>query len=165
MFQLTETEAEKLSAAQATGLIRVLELQAGWENHCDDPAKSAVSTADLNVRRKAFDAFQSANGGYTGKDRSGQVPEPTRSIPDRLAIWCRVLRAICQRTEGVWPVQLMAKVYRLTDRNALRLGKERVERGLLEDMAAVIRELGVVIAWCEAMGPPPFVGHPRTSAA
>ena len=50
MFQLTEAKAEKFSTAQATELIRVLELQAGWENHCDDPAKSAVSNAEYSVR-------------------------------------------------------------------------------------------------------------------
>ena len=157
MFQLTEAKAEKFSTAQATELIRVLELQAGWENHCDDPAKSAVSNADLNVRRKAFDAFQAAKRAYDAKYGTGQVPDPTRSMPDRLAIWCRVLRAICQRAEGVCRVQLMAKVYRLTDRNALRLGKERLGRGIQEGMAAVIRELTMVIAWCEAAAIPSWV--------
>ena len=64
MFQFTEAKVEKLTANQATELLRILELQAVWGNHVDDPTKSAGSNADLNIRRKAFDAFQTANSAY-----------------------------------------------------------------------------------------------------
>ena len=165
MHQITEDEAENLSAVQATELVRVLDLQAGWENHRADPTKNVASIADLNARQKAFDAFQTVSTRYAGKYGNAQPPEPTRSMPDRLAIWCRVLRILCRRAEGVCPVQMMEKVYRLTDRSATRMGKERVGRGIREDMAGVLRELDVVIAWCVSMGPPPYLSKNQTGNA
>ena len=165
MSQLTEAKAQNLSSDQATALVRVLELQAGWENHRDDPAKSAASTIDLSARRKAYDGFQTASSGYAAKYGNVRLPEPTQTMPDRLAIWCRILRAVCRHPECVCPVQLIAKVYRLTDRAATRMGKEPVRRGVLEDMAGMLRELDAVIDWCEAMGLPPYLGRTRNGDA
>jgi hypothetical protein len=153
MPQLSHTNAEKLSPEQATGLMRVLELQARWENHRDDPTRSAASIPDLHARQKAFNSFQVAWNGYVAKYRQAWLPEPTQNIPDRLAIWCRTLRAVFQRVEAGCPAQVMAKVYRLVDRIAARIGKEPMERGSVEDVVDAIRELDAVIAWCEARVP------------
>jgi hypothetical protein len=153
MPQLTHGNAEKLSPEQAAGLIRVLELQARWENHRDDPARSAASIPDLHDRQKAFNAFQVAWNGYSAKYRPAWLPEPTQNMPDRLAIWCRTLRAVFQRVEAGCSTQVMAKVYRLVDRIAVRVGKEPVERGAAEDVAGAVRELDAVIAWCESLMP------------
>ena len=71
MPQLTESAAEKLGPEQATALARVLDLQARWENHRDDPAKTATSIADLQARQKAFEAFRAALEGWLAE----HIPE------------------------------------------------------------------------------------------
>jgi hypothetical protein len=151
MLQLNEADAEKLSPAQATDLVSILDLQSRWENHCA-PTKSATF-AELNVRRKAYEAFQAALHGYVAKHRNARLPEPTQKMPNRLAVWCRVLRLVFQRAERGNPSEIMAKVYRLVDRIAARLGKEPVAKGTVEDLAGAIRELDVVIAWCNGITP------------
>jgi hypothetical protein len=135
-------DAENLSPAQAADLVRVLDLQARWENQRDHPARSAASAADLHARQKAHAALQTALREYAGKYRGAAVPETTQNVPDRLVAWCRVLRAVCRRAEGVCPADVMAKVYRLADRIAARTGKEAVGRS---------GELDAVIAWCESL--------------
>ena len=94
MPQLNELAAEKLRPEQAAELVCVLDRQAHWENHRDDPAKSAATFSDLQARRKAFDAFQVAWRNYTAKYRDALLPEPTQNMSDRLALWCRALRAV-----------------------------------------------------------------------
>jgi hypothetical protein len=124
MQQLIEADAEKLSTEQATGLLRVIELQARWENHREDPAMSAASTSDLQARQKAFDAFKTAWNSYTAQYRNARLPEPTQNVPERLAIWVRALRAVFRKAEAAYPAQVMAKVYRLAGRTALRMKVE-----------------------------------------
>ncbi|MBP3955861.1 hypothetical protein J8F10_11250 [Gemmata sp. G18] len=163
MPQMSESAAEKLTPQQATALTRVLDLQARWENHRDDPAKSASATADLQVRQKAFEAFRSAWREFTAEYRTAQLPEPTQNVPDRLAIWCRTLRAVLRRAESGSPAALVTKVHRLADRIAARVGKEPVGRGPVADLSEGIRELDAVIAWCEvpATLPGPVVAFPE----
>ncbi len=149
MSQMSENAAEKLSPKQATALVRVLDLQARWENHRDDPAKSAASTSDLQARQKAFEAFRLALREYVAEYRDAQLPEPTQNVPDRLAIWCRTLRAVLWRAESGTPAMVLAKVYRLADRIAGRVGKTPVERASAAGLSEGVRELDAVIAWCE----------------
>jgi hypothetical protein len=169
MPQLNEIDAERLSSEQAAGLIRVLELQARWENHRDDPAMSAASTPDLQARQKAFDAFQTAWNGYVSQYRQARLPEPTQNMPERLAIWSRALRAVFRRTEASYPTHVMNKVYRLVARTAARMHREPVERIASEDLAGAIRELENVIAWCDSLtklGPvAPVLLEPKGEAA
>lgn len=155
MPQLNERAAEAITPEQATALVRLLDLQARWENHRDDPDKSAASTADLHARQKAFDAFWSARREHAAKHRTAPLPEPTQNVPDRLAIWCRTLRAVFQRAERGCPAQVMIKVYRLADRVAARAGKEVVGRGPAGDLATAAQELDAVIAWCGGLTAPP----------
>ncbi|VTR93670.1 unnamed protein product [Gemmata massiliana] len=150
MPQMSESAAEKLTSQQATALVRVLDLQARWENHRDDPAKSAASAAELQVRQKSFEAFRAALREFTAEYRNAQLPEPTQNVPDRLAIWCRTLRAVLRRAESGNPSALLLKVYRLADRIAIRVGKEQVTRMPVADLSDGIRELDAVISWCEA---------------
>ena len=154
MPQLNERAAEAITPEQATALVRLLDLQARWENHRDDPDKSAASTADLHARRKAFDAFWSARREHAAKHRTAPLPEPTQNVPDRLAVWCRTLRVVFGRAESGSPAQVMIKVYRLADRVATRSGKELVGRGPAGDLATAVRELDVVIAWCGELTTP-----------
>jgi hypothetical protein len=53
--------------------------------------------------------------------------------------------------EGGSPAGVMGKVYRLADQVAERMGKEKVARAPANDLPAAVRELGVVIAWCDAL--------------
>jgi hypothetical protein len=156
MSQMNECAAEALSPEQATAVVHLLDLQARWENHREDPSKSAGSTSDLQARQKAFDVFRSGLRDYAAKYRGAVFPEPTQNVPERLAVWCRTLRAVFRRAEGGNPIQVMTKVYRLADRIAARVGKEVVGRAPVGDLATSARELDVVIAWCEglaALGP------------
>ncbi|HEY1189667.1 MAG TPA: hypothetical protein VGE74_18615 [Gemmata sp.] len=148
MPQLSESAAEKLSPEQAAALVRVLDLQARWENHRDDPTKTATSTADLQSRQRAFEAFRAALREYATAFNDAKFPEPTQNVPDRLAIWCRTLRTVCQRADGPGSALLLTKVHRLADRIATRMGLPPVERGVVEDRGGTIRELEAVIAWC-----------------
>lgn len=157
MPQLSESAAEKLTPEQATALARVIDLQARWENHRDDPAKSAASTADLQARQKAFEAFRTALRDYTAAHNDSRFPEPTQNVPDRLAIWCRTLRAVFQRADGPGSPLVLAKVYRLVDRIATRLAVAPAERAPVEDRAGTIRELDAVIAWCDRVSAPTAV--------
>lgn len=152
MSQLNEADAEKLSPEQATGLIRVLELQARWENHRDDPEKSAATASDLQVRQKGFDAFKVAWNAYAAQYRSSRLPEPTQNMPDRLGIWCRALRAVFLRgANAEYPAQVMAKVYRVAARTAARTGAQPIAIESGKDLAGAIRELDTVITWCGSL--------------
>jgi hypothetical protein len=153
MPQLTERDAEKLSPEQATALVRVIDLQAKWDGLlADKGAKTTMS--ELQARQKANDAHQAALRDYAAKYPNAGIPEPTHGVPERLAVWCRTLRVVFGRAEGGSPVEVLGKVYRLTDRIAARLQKEPVARTSLNDLAGAVRELDMVIAWCEALVPP-----------
>jgi hypothetical protein len=151
MPRFTEHDAETLSPEQATALARVLDVQARWDGLLVDMGHEAC---DLHARQKANDAFQAALHGYAAKYRGAEIPEPTHAVPDRLALWCRVLRVVFGKAGGDAPAQVMGKVYRLADRVAARMSKEPIVRGPAEDLPAAVRELGVVIAWCDAMVTP-----------
>jgi hypothetical protein len=112
-------------------------------------------TADLKDRQKANDAYRAALREYGAKYPKAVVPEPTHSMPDRLSIWCRVLRAVFSKAESGSPVEVMGKVYRLADRIAARMEKEPVARTPANDLPSAVRELDVVIAWCDALTPTP----------
>jgi len=155
MPQLTEPAAELLSPEQTTELVRMLDLHAIWDNHRSDPTKSAATHPDLHARQKAFDAFQVAWRGYAAKCPGVTLPEPSQNMPDRLAAWSRVLRVIFRRADGVCPVHLMSKVYRLADVIAAKRSEEPVERLPTENLSDAVRELDVVIAWCNRLAKPP----------
>ena len=150
MRQLNEADAERLSSDQAAELIRVLDLQAEWENHRDDPTKSALSLHDLRIRQKAFEVFRMALRNYSVKYWDAPLPEITQNVVERLLPWCRVLRAIFLKANGGGhPLHSMTKVFRVADRFATRLGIEPVQRGTANDMMEAVRELDTVIAWCD----------------
>jgi hypothetical protein len=155
MPQLTEAASQQLPPESATELVRILELQAAWENHCDDPTKSAESVSDLHSRQKAFDAFQVAWRGYAAKHPRLQLPTPTQTLPDRLAVWCRILRVLLQRAEGGCPSQVLAKVLRIAGRIAAKMGQEPVVRTPAENLADAVRMLDGVITWCDQFVKPP----------
>ncbi len=151
MRQLNQTEVENFSPGQATEMARILDLQAQWENHRDDPTKNVMSLHDLRIRQKAFEVFQSALRIYGEKYSNAHLPEMTQNTLERLANWCRILHAVFLRADGLSPRHTMAKVYRLADRIALRLGKEPMVKESANDVVDAARELEYVIAWCDAL--------------
>jgi hypothetical protein len=153
MPQLTEHDAAKLSPEQATSLVHILELQAKWDGLLAD--KSPKTTmSELQARQKANDAHQAALRDYMAKYPNAGIPEPTHGLPERMAAWCRALRAVFRKAKGGYPVEVLGKVYRRADRIAARLAKEPVGRIPASDLADAVRELEVVIAWCDALVPP-----------
>jgi len=150
MPQLTESDAEKLSPEQATELVRVLDLQARWDALLDDRSQKD-NPVGLHGRQKAHDAFQAAWKVFSGKYPDLHLPEPTQNMPDRLAVWCGVLRVLFRRAEGVSPVPLMAKVHRLSDRLAAKMGEESVGRVTGGNRTEAVQELDLVIAWCNRL--------------
>ena len=153
MPPLSERSAEALVPAEATALVHVLDAQARWENH--RAARPVTRTpTDLKARQKAFDAFQAAWRAYAAKHPETHLPELSHGTVDRVAVWCRALRAVFRRADDGDPAQVLVKVYRLVDRIAVRTGTEIVARTPAADLAAAVRELAVVIAWCDDLAPP-----------
>ncbi len=157
---MSERSAEQLAPAQAAELAAVIDSQARWENMRSDPPHAGDNTSSaLQARQKAYDAFRARLAAYTLKYRAAQVPEPTLNTPERVAVWCRSVRAVLLRAEPAagtaHPAHLVAKAYRLAERIAARVGNAVPGRGApAEDMAGAIRALGVVIAWCDAISVP-----------
>lgn len=164
MPPLTERDAEKLPPEQATALVRVLDAQATWDALLVDKQQK-TGTSDLKDRQKANDAYQAALREYGTKYPRAVVPEPPHAMPDRLGVWCRVLRVVFQRAKGGSPVEVMAKVYRLADRITERMSKEPIGRGAAEDLPTAVGELDVVIAWCDALVPTPLLKLKKDEAA
>ncbi|WP_143393265.1 hypothetical protein [Fimbriiglobus ruber] len=148
---MTERAAETLSPEQATELMTILDLQARWENHCTDPERRPDALVDLRARQKAHDQFQDAWNDYSKKYRTKEFPETSQSVPDRLAVWCKVLRAVFGRATTGSPVHVMAKVYRMADRIATRQEAGPMTRKTVEDLATAANELDAVIAWCAGL--------------
>jgi hypothetical protein len=146
MTPMTEAAATLLTPDQATAVARVLDLQAGWDARLVDREAGPPGRV---ARQKAHDAYQAALGEYEKAYPHCPLPEPTHSMPDRLAAWCRVLRAVVRRAGGGAPVQVVGKVYRLADRIAARLGVEPVAREPVGSLADAGRAMDEVIAWCQ----------------
>ena len=148
MPQLTERDAKKLSPEQATALVRVSTYRrsgtACWRT---SGQRDRRPPRPAEGQRRVPGGAPGLQAEYPGAD----VPEPTQAIPERLAVWCRVLRTVFGKAEGGSPAEVMAKVYRLADRIAARLSKEPVARTPATDLAGAVRELDVVIAWCDAL--------------
>jgi hypothetical protein len=158
---MNEFAAESLAPAQAADLLRVLDLHAEWENTRGEPAKGrpGPSVSDLRAVQNTFEAYRAALAGYSARYKSEAVPEIAGSIAERVATWCRAVRAVVRRAEGhtgaACPVHLMAKVYRLADRVAERSRTERVARGSTsQSLWAAIQELDSVIRWCDGVAAP-----------
>ncbi|MBA4189856.1 MAG: hypothetical protein C0467_17880 [Planctomycetaceae bacterium] len=161
MSQMSENTAEKLDQTQAAELVRVIDLQARWENMRGNPATgggSGFSTPDLQGRQKAYEAFRVRLAAYTTRYRASHVPEVTLNTPERVGMWCRAVRAVFRRagqefTE--YPTHTVAKAHRLADRIATRLGRPPAEREESSPgLAGAIRNLDAIVSWCEQMSAP-----------
>ena len=165
MAQMSEQAAEKLDPEQAAELVRVIDLQAQWENTRAEPARpdGGYSTPDLNGRQRTYEAFRSRLAAYTARYKAAEVPETTLNTPQRVGVWCRAVRAVFRRAgheAGTdCPTHAVEKAYRLADRIAARLKVEPVGRGSPPDgIGAAVGVLDAVILWCDGLVAPP-VGH------
>lgn len=149
MTQMTESAAAMLPPARAAELVRVLDLQARWENL---RVGNTISTAQLHGLQQAFEAYRASQAAFAG--HGDQVPELTPGGPDRLGRWCRTVRAVCQGADpGGYPGHLMAKAYHLADRIARRAKADPPARGEAPaDREGAARQLGEIAAWCDAVG-------------
>jgi hypothetical protein len=149
---MNETAAERLEPARASDLARALDLQSRWENM---RAEVGDSSAQLQSLQKAFEAYRVRLSEYVARYRSEHIPDLSPSGPDRLGAWCRAVRAVFRKAEGDCPAHVVAKALRMADRIAERVKAERVSREVPPtDMAGAVRQLDVIIAWCEALVPP-----------
>lgn len=147
MTQMNENAAERLTPARATELARVLDLQAQWENLRRD---GNYSTAQLQSLQATFEAYRVRMVAYTARNQSEPLPELSPTQPARLGAWCRTICAVLRRAEGSdCPIHIVTKAYRVADRIAERLNSKLADREPPNDRAAAIRQLGVIIAWCE----------------
>jgi hypothetical protein len=159
--QMNEFAADGLSPAQAADLLHILDLRAEWENTRGEPAKGSPvpSATDLRTLQNTFEAYRIALADYSKRYKSEAVPDIAGSIAERVATWCRTVRAVLRRAEGhagaACPAQVMAKVYRLADRIAERAQKDRVARGpAAGSLWAAIQEMDSVIRWCDGVSAP-----------
>lgn len=131
MSQISESAVAHLDAAQALELVRVLEIQAYWENLRESVGQKDLPTSHLKDRQKAYEAYRSRLAAYTAKYRTFPLPELTQNSPKWAVQWFRVVQAVLQRTKdapvGELPAELLAKAHRLADRIATRLKKVPLE--------------------------------------
>ncbi|MCE9560886.1 MAG: hypothetical protein K8U57_02415 [Planctomycetes bacterium] len=162
MSQMSENVAEKLDPVQAAELVRVIDLQARWENMRSNPTgaggNAGFSTPDLQGRQKAYEAFRVKLAAYTARYRAAHVPEVTLNTPERVGIWCRAVRAVFRRASQEfteYPGHTVMKAHRLADRIASRLANEPAAReASVEGIAAAIRSMDAIIAWCDRLTGP-----------
>ena len=162
MSQMSENVAEKLEPAQAAELVRVIDLQARWENMRGNPTSAGgnagFSTPDLQGRQKAYEAFRVKLAAYTARYRASHVPEVTLNTPERVGMWCRAIRAVFRRAAQEfteYPGHTVMKAHRLADRIAARLGDEPASRETtVEGIAAAIRNMDAIISWCDRLTGP-----------
>jgi hypothetical protein len=139
---MTLPVARSLEPAQAAELVQVLELEAAWEGTMDPALRGTVD--NLRQRQAAFEAYRARLSVYLAAHKTNRVPEITPSGPERLGVWCQMIRVLVA-SAGVPAETLAAKAYRMADRVAARTNQpppERLSGGVLE-------RLDAVIAWCE----------------
>lgn len=153
MTQMTETAADRLTPDRAAELARVLDLQAKWENLRAD---GNDSTARLQALQRAFEEYRVRLTAYSARDRSEPIPELSPTGPGRLGTWCRTVRAVLRRAAGAdGPLHIVAKAHRLADRIAARGSAAVAGRETPADLAGAIRQLDLVIAWCDELAAAP----------
>lgn len=168
MSQLSETAVANLDAAQAVELLRVLELQAFWENLKENAPAKDVPTAQLKDRQKAYEAYRSRLAAYTAKFRTFPLPELTQNSPKWVAQWFRIVRAVVRAAadgaNAELPTNLVAKANRLGLRVAERLKRPPLPLPAAPaTFAAAAEQLETLIAWGEAPAAAP--AEPQSQAA
>ena len=159
MPEMREATMRNLDPAQATELSLLVELEARWENLRKalprEPAAGSVTQTLLGVQR-AYDAFHGKLVAYNKRFTPAHVPELLLNTPFRLALWCRVMRALYLRVEHdpqiQCPVHLLEKAYRWADRLAEKGNKDRVRRSAPPlILRTAILDLDALGQWCEEL--------------
>lgn len=159
MSQLSENAVVNLEASQAVELLRVLELQAFWENLKENTPTKDVPTGQLKDRQKAYEAYRSRLAAYTTKYRSFPLPELSQNSPKWVSQWFRVVRAVVRAAvDGPnveLPTHLVTKAHRLGLRVAERLKRTPLANASSPaTLPAAVEQLEALIAWSEATNAP-----------
>ena len=86
--------------------------------------------------------------------RAGPELSPTK--PGRLGAWCRTVRAVLvQAGSGECPTHVLAKAHRVADRITAPVQAEPAGRKAPTDLAGAMRQVDLVIAWCDGLGEGP----------
>src|SRR5262249_6504201 len=150
---------EEIGAAQAAALTVLLDLEARWENL--RAARSGTpqvpsATLDLQVMQTAYAAFRAQLKVYQTRFSPTHATELLLNTPARVGKWCRRARAwqlgAGHPARARCPVHVVEKAYRWADRLAGKRGTERASRATPPGTTeAVIRDLEVLAAWCDAL--------------
>jgi hypothetical protein len=143
---MNEAAAERLTAARAAELSKVLDLQSRWENL---RAEGSRSTAQLQALQGAFEAYRICMAAYCGGDHSEPIPDLSPSAPSRLEAWCRTVQAVLGRAGSTeYPKHIAAKARRVAGQIAAGMKVDLPALEVTADAASAVRELDAVIAWC-----------------
>ena len=172
---MTAATAGRMNPAQAAELVRVLDLQARWENLRTDHGRGAAADTHvaLRERQQAFDAYRAGQLAYIGRYKTDPLPDVPRHAPDRVAAWCRIVSAVLRRAEpeaGVgYPAHVVARAFGLAGRIAERMNTDPPGWATSADtVTAAVDMLDAVARWCDGLSaaPPPAVGaEPPADAA
>ncbi|WP_020473665.1 hypothetical protein [Zavarzinella formosa] len=147
MTQMTELAAGRLTPARAAEWVRVIELKCDWGAL---RVGSCYSVPHLRSLRRAFDAYNAALSTYTIDDRNEAMPDLSPNVPNRLRSWCRTVRAVLHRCDdGDCPARIIEKARKSADQIAITFRASAGKWVPAADRLAAIRQLDVVIAWCD----------------
>lgn len=122
---MTHFLVEGPDPVQARELVRLVELEARWENL---PKAPSSDVADLRDRQRAYEEFAAALAAYNHRFRPAYRAEVLLSSPVKFSRWCRAVRDLLARVEAGpeerCPSQLVAKAHRLAARLAPRVSRE-----------------------------------------
>jgi hypothetical protein len=144
------------SAGQARDLVRLVELEARWENLPQAPAFDGpgAAVADLRARQSTYEAFAAARDGYNRSFRPAHESKAVLGNLKRLAQWLRATRGLLQPVEHDpvvgGPIHLVRKAYRLAARVAARVGEEPVQPAdPPSNVGDAIAALDGLVRWCD----------------
>ncbi len=157
MLEIKETTIGNRSAAQASELAVLVDLEACWENLRKNPQVGIARmdpTQDLKNRQKAYDVYRSKLLAYNKRYTPAHQPEMLLNTPVRLGKWCQAMRDLYvqleQDPQARPPVHLIAKAYQWAERIGLPVTKDRAARSMPPaTMRDAIRELEDLGRVCE----------------
>jgi len=158
MTETKEVSSGDHDLAQAAELLRLVDLEARWENLREMPLSAAASLSleDLQAKQHAHRAFHDKLVAYNRRHTPAHVPELLLNTPARLGKWCRTMRDLCRRvgqtTQAQRPTYLAAKAFRWADRIARRLDRRPLTRQSTRgEIGDAVSDLETVCQWCEEL--------------
>jgi hypothetical protein len=165
MSRLSEAIARNLDPVQAAVLVRVVTLQAKWQNLKDDGHGHSI--ARLHSLQQTFESFRISQTDYIARYRAEPAPDLALKTPKRLEAWCHTVQTVIQRAAAASSDDDLAHVatraYALADWIAKRLGTAPVDRKpQASSREGVLADLEAVRAWCANRTLPVQQTHSQT---